>query len=147
MSLATTAPERCRQGLRTQLCRPATQGWPLPGLNETPCHRIRPFLPVVLAGPSIPQRAKCPCGSNWGLVAMWLGHLWWQQCLGHLPSPLPPCLSELEVQGWHVQAASLGQGETGGWGCACSLPEAAYHAVLTHTEAETCVPCTDRWED
>lgn len=67
--------------------------------------------------------------------------------MGHLPSLLLPCLSELEVQGWLVNAASPGLRETGCWGCACSLPEAAYHAVLTHTEAETCVPCTDRWED
>lgn len=63
------------------------------------------------------------------------------------PAGSPPCPSEPGMRGWHTHAASPGQGQAGGWDCACSLPEAAYHAVLTHTEAGTCVPCTDRWED
>lgn len=98
-----------------------------------------PCCPQTLQGQASPPS---PAEAVWGL---WLGPpIWAAAHSGRLPSPLPPCLSELGVRGWHVHTASPGQGEAGGWGCACSLTEAAYHAVLTRMEAGTCVPCTDR---
>lgn len=115
------------------------------GLAGEPRHRIRPLLPTVFASPSIPPS---PVEAVWGLQLCGRGHPWGQQHIwAACPTCSPPRLSELGVRGWHVYTASPGQGEAGGWGCACSLTEAAYHAVLTCTEAGTCVPCTDRWED
>lgn len=72
MLLTTTALRR-RQRLRTRLCRPKSECQPLSCTAEPPCHRVRPLLPTVFPGPSIPRRAKQPRGSSSGLVGVWLG--------------------------------------------------------------------------
>lgn len=66
-----------------------------------------------------------PAEAAWGLSLRGRGRSWWRCSLPRFGGP--------GARGWHVHAASHGQGEAGGRGRACSPPEAAYHAVLTRT--------------